>query len=120
MNIDTASMTIALVLMLAAVAAKMITSQLINKMKSQIAWVDHERKQSLGRLKTVQAQKKVAGKNKATLEGKKRALKKKIKGLKVELKGYKEEGKRRRRKSEESKGQVIRPTGADPIEESEE
>lgn len=109
MNIDTISMITALVIMFVAVAAKMLTGQLINKMKSQIALVDQERKQSLGRLKIAQAQKKVGGKNKATLEGKKKALKKQIKELKAELKGYQKEGKRRRMKSEELKGKLVQP-----------
>jgi len=119
MNLDTLSMIIALVIMFAAVAAKMLTGQLINRMQNQIALVDYERKQSLRNLKTAQAQKSVAGEKKATLEAKKKALKKKIKELKAELKGYKE-GKRRRMKSEELRGQLIRPTGVAPIEGEEE
>jgi len=120
MNMDSVSMIIALVIMFAAVAAKMLTGQLINRMQNQIALVDYERKESLRKLKMAQAQKSVAGEKKATLEAKKKALKKKIKELKAELKGYKEEGKRRRMKSEELRGQLIRPTGVAPIEGGEE
>jgi len=106
MNLDTLSMIIALVIMFAAVAAKMLTGQLINRMQNQIALVDYERKQSLGKLKTAQVQKKVADENKGTLEVKKRALEKKIEELKVELTEYKEEAKRARRKSEELKAHI--------------
>ena len=94
--------------MVTTVFVKILTGHLINSRKNLIALVDKDRKHSLGQLKTAQAQKKVAGKNKAVLEAKKKKMMKKEKELQTQLKGFEQEAKRRRQKGEELKSQLIR------------
>ena len=108
-SLDTASMIAALLVMAAVVAVKILTRHLIHRMEGQIALVEQERKQNLGQLKTLQAREKVAGENKLKLEAKKMKLAKKMKQLEAELNGFKEEGRRRRQKSEELRGKLVRP-----------
>ena len=107
-SMDTVAMTTALGLMLAVIFVKVFTGHLINQMQEQIFLVDNGKKQTLSRLKMIQAQRKVARQNKAALEHKKKKLEKRKKGLEKELQEFKEDIQRRRRKSEELKGTLVR------------
>ena len=90
----------ALVLAIAVVGAKAMTTQLLARMNRQISQVAQVRQEALTRLKTAQSQKNVVGKNLSILEKKKNKLAKQIAGLKKEMAELKEEEKARRQRSE--------------------
>ena len=98
--VEVPAMIAALVLMFAAVGAKVITAQLINHMKTQISQVTHLKQAALGRLRTAQSQRAVAEQNKNMLIAKKTKLSKKLVRLQAEMIRMESEEKLRRQRSE--------------------
>jgi hypothetical protein len=82
--IEVPAMVAALLLMFAAVGAKVLTAQMISRMKQQISHVAHIKQEALGRLKMVQSQKAVADQNKGSLTSKKTKVGKRLNRLKKE------------------------------------
>jgi hypothetical protein len=94
------AMVLALVLMFLVVGAKVMTAQILGRMKAQIARVAQLRQEATGRLKSVQGQKGVVEQNRAALNTKKTKLSKKVSLLKTELKQVEDEGQARQRRTE--------------------
>jgi len=111
------TMVVALIIMFGAVVAKMVTSQLINRMQNSISAVTQSRQKAMGQLKMAQSQKKVAEQNKIMLAKKKEKIEKKISRLKKELSGMKEEAESRQKTREAMRGKLVRPTIAAPHQE---
>ena len=85
MSAEIGFMIAALILMFAAVGAKLFTTQLIAKIEQGINAVTHEKNQILNNLKVAEAQKEVAEKNVAELKKKRVRLIKKISKLNEEI-----------------------------------
>lgn len=94
------AMVLALVLMFLVVGAKVMTAQLLGRMKAQIAQVAQLRQETAGRLKSAQGQKGIVEQNRAALTTKKNKLAKKVSVLKTELKQVEDEGQARQRRTE--------------------
>jgi len=112
---EVASMVASLLLMFAAVAIKIATTQFINRMQNSISAVNQTRQKTMGEFRLAQSQKKVAQQNKAMLSKKKAKIQKKISRLKKELGGMKEDVEHRQKMRDTMRGKLIRPTiaGAD-------
>ena len=108
------TMVVALGMMFAAVVVKVATAQLINRMQSSIASVNQARQKTLGELRLVQSQKKVAEQNKTVLIRKKKKIQKKIGRLQKELSSMREETEHRQKMRETMRGKLVRPTLAAP------
>ena len=91
-------MITALVLMFGAVGAKIMTTQLIGRMNSQISRVEQNKRESLTHLKGAQNQKSAAEQNMNMLATQKTKLTKKLNRLKKEEAQFKEEDEQRRQK----------------------
>jgi len=107
MNFEIIAMTSALILMFAAVGAKVLTNQLLTKLKDRINHVGREKQKILNKLKTNNAQKKVAQKNKAVLIAKTEKLARKKKAILKEIAQYKEEDSKKQEKVDKVKGKLI-------------
>lgn len=110
------TMVVALVVMFAAIGAKILTSQFMNRMQNSIAVVTHARQKTMGELKLAQSQKKVTEQNKAMLTKKKTKLTKKIDRLRKELSGMKGEMEQRQKMRDTLRGKLVRPTLVAPQE----
>jgi hypothetical protein len=97
--IEVPAMIVALLLMLAAVAAKVASAQLIARMKNQINHVAHLKAEALGQLKMAQSQKAVAEQNKNMLITKKTKLNKRLIGLKKEMEEFTEADEARKQRA---------------------
>ena len=111
--LDAVSIGFALLLMGGVVFAKLLTSQLIGRMKRQIATVEQEKQKITGQLKVAQSQKNIAAKNKVSLEKKKVKLQKRLTRMKRELGELKDEHDHRQKVRDTMRGKLIRPTGAE-------
>ena len=107
---DMISMVVALTLMVLALIARIFTAGLIGATKSRIANVEKDKQQILNQLKSAQAQRKVAEKNKVNLEKKKTKLEGKKSRFKRELKELESDVDRQKQKSEAARGHLIKPT----------
>ena len=97
--IEIPAMVAALLLMFAAVGAKVIASQLISRMKHQISHVAQIKQEALGRLKMVQSQKAVAEQNKTALIAKKTKVSKRLNRLKKEMSTIQQEDEARKQRT---------------------
>lgn len=79
------AMIVTLVMVALVVVVKVITAQLVNRMKVQIAQVGHIRQDALNRLKSAQSQKGVVDQNQRVLNDKKAKLAKRISRIKQEI-----------------------------------
>jgi uncharacterized protein HemX len=70
-----------LVIMIGAVIAKVVTTQLIAHMNRQISQVAQVKQEALGRLKTAQSQKAIVEQNQRIMDTKKKKLEKKMERL---------------------------------------
>jgi len=95
---EVTSMVVAVGLMFAAVATKVITAQLLAHMRQQINLVAQMKAAALTRLQKVQNRKQVAEKNKTVLETRKAQLVKKMNRLRKELEDMKQEDMARRQR----------------------
>ena len=98
MDLSMITGTAALVMALSVMAAKLIITQLLSRMKRQISQVAQIKQDSLNRLKSAQSHKAIMEKNKSMLERKKTKLAKKLSHMKQELAGVKEEESARRQR----------------------
>ena len=90
-TVEAFAMMVALLLMLGSIGVKVVTAQLITRMRQQIGQVASVKQEVLNRLKVVQSQKAVADQNKGALINKKTKLVKRFKRLKRELSEIEEE-----------------------------
>lgn len=97
--IEMPAMIAALVLMFAAVGAKVGTTQLIARLNSRINHVEQDKQEVLGRLKGAQNQKAVAAQNLSMLETKKAKVAKKLTRLQREETNFMEEDKARKQRT---------------------
>ena len=113
---EVVTMVVTLVVMFAAIGAKILTSQFLNRMQNSIAVVTQARQKTMGELKLAESQKKVAQQNKTMLTKKKAKLGKKINRLKKELGGMKNELESRQKMRDAMRGKLVRPTLVAPQE----
>ena len=99
MTLEIVAMMAALLMMVLVVAAKIMTAQLIGRMKNQISQVDQLKREVMGRYKAAGSKTKIADRNKQQLEVKKRKMQKKLNGLKTEMKELNQESEKRRAKT---------------------
>ena len=97
-TLDMIAGSAALVMALTVMVAKVMITQLLERMKRQIGDVSQIKQAALNRPKQAQSQKAVADKNKSTLERKKTKLEKKLSQLKQELAEAREEENTRRQR----------------------
>ena len=97
------SMVAALALMFAAVGVKVVTAQLLARMRQQINMVAQMKGTAQGRLAMVRKRKQVVEKNKAVLLNKKTKLAKRVMRLRRELENIREEDEMRRQRLGERK-----------------
>jgi biopolymer transport protein ExbB/TolQ len=90
-TVEAFAMMVALLLMLGSIGVKVVTAQLITRMRQQIGQVASVKQEVLNRLKVAQSQKAVADQNKGALINKKTKLVKRFKRLKRELSEIEEE-----------------------------
>ena len=108
------SMVVALAIMLAALGAKILTSQLTNRMQHTSSLVTQSRQKTLGQFRLAHSQNKVAQQNCALLGRKKAKLHKKIGQLRKELSRLRGEAERRRKMRDTMRGKLMRPALAGP------
>ncbi len=84
---------ITVMLMLAAIGVKALTSKMISRMKYQITHVAHVKQESLKRLKLTQGQHAVFNQSKTMLTAKKIKTAKQLKRLKKEMESFSEDEK---------------------------
>lgn len=94
------SMIVALVLMFGSIGAKVITSQLLERMRRQISQVESVKQESMNRLKVVQRQKEITEANKTNLAGKKARLTKRFKRVKKEMSEIEQEEDARKKRQD--------------------
>lgn len=94
---------IALGLILGAVGIKVITAQMISRMRHQITHVTHMKQESLKRLKVAQSQHAVFGQNKVVLDAKKMKMLKRLKRLNSEMATINREEETRKKRTGERK-----------------
>ena len=118
---EIATMVAALGMMFAAVVVKIATARFLSQMQNSIASVNQARQKTLGELRMVQSQKKVAEQNKAVLLRKKSKIQKKISRLQKELSSMREEVEHRKKMRDTMRGKLVRPTlaASQPGEERE-
>ena len=93
------AMMVSLVMLFGAVGAKVITTQLIDRMNDQISHVEQDKREALGRLRGAQNQKSVAEQNLRLLETKKKKVNRKLTRLKREETRYVEEENSRKQRT---------------------
>ena len=98
MDLSMIAGTAALVMVFSSMAAKLMITQLLSRLKRQISQVAQIKQDSLNRLKSAQSHKAIMEKNKSMLERKKTKLAKKLSHIKQELAGVKEEESARRQR----------------------
>lgn len=94
---------VTLALMFAAIGVRVLTSQMISRMKHQITHVAHIKQESLKRLKVAQSQHAVFGQNKAMLTAKKMKITKRLNRLRKEISSFVEENEARKQRAEARK-----------------
>lgn len=99
-SLDIMAMVAALMLMFAAVIAKVLTAQFLGNTRRKIARISHDRQQVLNRLKMAQNQRQVVEHNKASLQTKRNKLLKRMNHLKRELGAMANEEEARRQRAE--------------------
>ena len=109
MTLEIIGMVIALLLMASSIVAKILTMQLIRRMKFHISSVESEKRRVLNGLKQTKAQKIVAQKQKSVLQRKKFKLEKQKRGLLKEWKEYLGENVHRQKLNEEKRSKLVRP-----------
>ena len=92
-------MVAALVFMFAAVGAKILTTQLIGRMKRHISQVAQIKSETMGRLKSAQNQKAVIEQNQNVLLSKKNEIAKKLGRMKKEMGTLQSEESQRKQRS---------------------
>ena len=85
--------SVIVVLIFATIGVKLLTSQMISRMKHQITHVAHIKKESLKRLKFTQDQHAVFEQSKTVLTAKKTKTIKRLNSLKKEMASFSEEKK---------------------------
>ena len=105
-------------MIVAVVVAKVATHSIVERMKRRIANVDAEKSRILNELKVARSKKSVVTANLKKLEMKKAKLKGKISRFRQELKSQKGEAEHRQQVRDATRGKLIRPTRAGPIEEA--
>ena len=106
MDFTTQVMIGTLFLLSAVILAKIITVHLIVGINQQISQIEQVRQETLNRLKVLEAQKAVAGKNQKTLEAKRAGLLKRKKHLEEQLKVFEKEDRRIRERDNLRKVQL--------------
>lgn len=106
------ALTATLILMGAVLFAKIMTSQLVVRMKRQIATVDSEKQKILGQLKMIQSQKAVAERNRIGLDKKKQRVQKKVNRIRREMKDMKEDDEHRQKLRDVMRGKLARTPGS--------
>jgi len=104
--------TITLIALFAASAAKAVTARLIRRLEVRIAEIRRERARAEGQLAQVQAQTAVMAKNKIALERKKARLLKKLDKMAEDLDMLVEAANNRQQLNDKMRGGLIRPTRA--------
>ncbi|MEW6754233.1 MAG: hypothetical protein AB1505_25110 [Candidatus Latescibacterota bacterium] len=97
---ESVTMSVALALMFAAVAARILTAQLIARTKARIGQVAHVKQEAVSRLKQAEGRKAVAEQNKAKLLTRKTKLSKQRARLQEEIGKAEEEDSVRRQRAE--------------------
>ena len=92
-------MAVALILMFAAVGAKILTTQLIGRMNRHISQVAQVKSEAMGRLKGAQNQKAVIEQNQNVLLSKRNKIAKKLTRLKKEMGTLQDEESQRKQRS---------------------
>ena len=105
---DTLTMLVALGMMVCVLVAKMLTTQLVARMKKSIEGVAHERHEALNLLKASQAQRQVAEKNKILADRKLKKLEAKSSRLAQELEGMNSSDRTPRQRDEAKRSQIVR------------
>lgn len=93
------TMIAALALMFAAIGVKVVTAQMVARMKNQITHVGHIKQEVLNRLKIAQSQNAVNGQNKVTLIAKKTKILKRLNRLKGEMTTLEQDDEARKQRS---------------------
>ncbi len=93
------SAAMVLVLMFAAVGAKVVTGQMLARMKHQITHVAHIKQEALNRLKVAQSQHAIYDQNKMVLNAKKMKVLKRLNRLKSEMSTIAQDDEARKQRS---------------------
>ena len=93
------AMIVALVMLFLAVGAKVITTQVIDRMSNQISFVEQDKREALGRLNAAQNQKSVAEQNLRLLKTKKKKMSRKLTRLKREEEQFVEDENARKQRN---------------------
>ncbi len=98
-DIELPTMIAALALMFAAVGVKVVTAQMVTRMRNQITHVGHIKQEVLNRLKIAQSQSAVSGQNKVTLMAKKAKILKRLNRLNGEMATLEQDDEARKQRS---------------------
>ena len=97
--IEMPAMIAAMVMLFGVVGAKVITTQLIDRMNGQISHVEQDKKEVLSRLRGTQNQKSVAEQNLRLLKTKRKKVNRKLTRLRREETQYVEEENSRKQRT---------------------
>ena len=112
---EVAAIALALVIMSATIGARVVTTQLLNRMQRVIGEVNSMRQKTMGEYKLAQSRRKVAAQNRGMLRKKKAKLQKKIDRLREELASFRGEMEHRQQVRETMRGKLVRPPLAAPL-----
>ena len=105
-NFERIAMTAALCAMGGAIAAKMVTMQLIKVMRKAIEAVNVTRMETMRDLNKVQSRKNVTDREQLKLQGKRKKTRTKLRKLKSELSEFKKAESERQKQRAAMRGQV--------------
>jgi hypothetical protein len=114
-GLDILSMVVALVVMSAGLAAKVLTSQLLNRLERAVGEANHLRQKTLFEHRHARSRRKVAEQNRGMLCKKRSKLKKKIDRLRQELASFRGEAEHRQQVRNTMRDKLVRPTLAAPF-----
>lgn len=98
-EVELPTMIAALALMFAAIGVKVVTAQMIARMRNQITHVGHIKQEVLNRLKIAQSQNAVTGQNKLTLMAKRAKILKRLNRLNGEMATLEQDDEARKQRS---------------------
>ena len=105
-NFERRAMTAALICMVGAIVAKMVTMQLIKVMRKAIEVVNQSRLEAVRELNKAQSKKNVSGREQLKLEGKRKKIRTKLRKLKGELSEFKKAESEKQKQRAAMRGKV--------------
>jgi F0F1-type ATP synthase membrane subunit b/b' len=105
-NFERIAMTAALICMVGAIVAKMVTMQLIKVMRKAIEVVNQSRLEAVRELNKAQSKKNVSGREQLKLEGKRKKIRTKLRKLKGELSEFKKAESEKQKQRAAMRGKV--------------